>query len=177
MIRKVEVVPHNSNWQSEFEDESMQLALAFGDNTIAIHHIGSTSIFAIYAKPIIDILVEVEDIEKVNDRNTQIEALGYVAMGEFGIVGRRFFRKDNTVGIRTHHLHTFEAGSAQVIRHLAFRDYMRSYPEDAQKYSELKQKLAQQYPEDIEGYMDGKAEFIRELDRKAAAWMRSLKSS
>jgi GrpB-like predicted nucleotidyltransferase (UPF0157 family) len=94
-------------------------------------------------------------------------------MGEFGIVGRRFFRKDDRTGIRTHHIHTFEVGSPQIDRHLAFRDYLRSHPEAAQEYSELKQQLAQQYPTNIEGYIDGKADFITEIDRKALQW-RSL---
>ena len=173
MNRKVEVVPHDPSWQSVFEDESRQLSVALGDNTIAIHHIGSTSIPTIYAKPIIDILIEVKDLTKVDDRNIQIEALGYVAMGEFGIIDRRFFYKDNLGRIRTHHIHTFKAGSSQIDRHLAFRDYLRCHPEDAQKYSKLKQKLAQQYPDDIEKYMDGKSEFIREIDSKAAEWQAS----
>ena len=170
MNRKVEVVPHNPKWQGIFESESKQLALAFGDNSIAIHHIGSTSISTIYAKPIIDILVEVKDIEKVDNRNDEIKLLGYEVMGEFGIVGRRFFRKNNKDDIRTHHIHLFTAGSAQVIRHLAFRDYMRSHPDEAHEYSQLKQQLAQKYPSDIESYMDGKDGFIKEIDRKAARW-------
>jgi GrpB-like predicted nucleotidyltransferase (UPF0157 family) len=170
MTRKVEVVPHDRHWQSLFKAESCHLSIAFGDNAIAIHHIGSTAIETIYAKPIIDILIEVKDINKVDDRNTQIESLGYVAMGEFGIVGRRFFRKDNKNGIRTHHIHTFEIGSPQIDRHLAFRDYLKSHPEAAREYSELKQQLAQQYPTNIESYMDGKNGFIREIDKQAAAW-------
>ncbi|WP_309740428.1 MULTISPECIES: GrpB family protein [unclassified Chamaesiphon] len=169
-MRKVEVVPPDRNWRDIFETESTQLAVAFGDNSIAIHHIGSTSIPTIYAKPIIDILVAVKDIEKVDDRNTEIAALGYVAMGEFGIAGRRFFRKDNERGSRTHHVHTFETGSPQIDRHLAFRDYMRSHPETAREYSQIKQQLAQKYPDDIESYMNGKAGFIKEIDRKAADW-------
>jgi GrpB-like predicted nucleotidyltransferase (UPF0157 family) len=169
-VRKVEVVPHDRNWQNIFESESSKLAVAFDNNAIAIHHIGSTSIATICAKPIIDILVEVKDIEKVDNRNPEISALGYIAMGEFGIAGRRFFRKDNNDGTRTHHIHTFTAGSVQVIRHLAFRDYLRSHPQIAQEYSQLKQKLAQKYPSDIESYMDGKDGFIKEIDRTAAAW-------
>jgi GrpB-like predicted nucleotidyltransferase (UPF0157 family) len=173
MTRKVEVVPHDRNWHSIFEAESTQLARALGENTIAIHHIGSMSISEIHAKPIIDILVEVKDIDRVDDLNAAIELLGYVAMGEFGIAGRRFFRKDNDFGVRTHHVHVFEVGSAQIKRHLAFRDYMRSHPADARIYSELKQQLAGQYPADIQGYMDGKADFIKEIDRKAAQWQLS----
>jgi GrpB-like predicted nucleotidyltransferase (UPF0157 family) len=87
-------------------------------------------------------------------------------MGEFGISGRRYFRKDNQLGIRTHHLHAFAVGSPQVARHLAFRDYLISHPEEAQRYSELKRKLAEKYPYNIDGYMDGKDSFIREIDKK-----------
>jgi GrpB-like predicted nucleotidyltransferase (UPF0157 family) len=170
MMRKVEVVPHDRHWQDLFKSESRQLSIAFGDNAIAIHHIGSTSISTIYAKPIIDILVEVTDIDRVDEKNAQIRSLGYEAMGEFGINGRRFFRKDNNHGVRTHHVHTFEVGSAQIDRHLAFRDYLKSHPEAAQQYSQLKQQLAQQYPTNIEEYMDGKDKFIQAIDRKAADW-------
>lgn len=169
-MRKVVVVPHDRHWHSIFETESHQLAIAFGDNAIAIHHIGSTSIDTIYAKPIIDILVEVADIIEVDNRSIQIASLGYICMGENGIGGRRFFRKDNNVGMRTHHIHTFEVGLSQIDRHLAFRDYLRSHPEAAQAYSTLKQKLAQQYPTDIESYMDGKADFIQQIDAQASEW-------
>ena len=93
MIRKVEVVPPDRNWYNLFQAESQQLSVALGDNSIAIYHIGSTSIDTIYAKPIIDILAEVKDIEKVDPLNTAIEALGYVSMGELGITGSRFFEK------------------------------------------------------------------------------------
>jgi GrpB-like predicted nucleotidyltransferase (UPF0157 family) len=174
MIRKVEVVPHNTNWHSVFEEESKQVAVVLGKNLVAVYHIGSTAIPMIHAKPIIDILVAVEDLAKVNEQNASMQELGYEGMGEFGILNRRFFRKDSKVGIRTHHIHIFEVGSAQIERHLAFRDYMRSHSEDAQRYSELKQKLAKQYPDDIEKYMDGKAEFIQEMDKKAVAWRKHM---
>lgn len=91
-------------------------------------------------------------------------------MGEFGIPGRRYFRKDNQDGDRTHHLHIFEAGSAEVVRHLTFRDYMIAHPQDAQKYSELKHELAKKHPQNIDGYMDGKDGFIKAMDEKADQW-------
>jgi len=166
---KVEVVPHNPSWRSKFEDESKQIALALGENVVTIHHIGSTSIPNIYAKPVIDFLVEVKDIAKVDEQSSAIAALGYEVMGEFGIPGRRYFRKQNE-DIRTHNVHTFEVNSPEIIRHLAFRDYMIAHPEAAQKYSELKRQLAQQYPNDINGYMDGKDSFIKEMEQKALAW-------
>lgn len=170
MSRRVEVVPYKPNWRVAFENESKQVAVALGDNVVAVHHIGSTSIPTIHAKPIIDMLVEVREIVKIDERNSAMQALGYEVMGELGIPGRRFFRKDNEAGIRTHHVHAFEVNSAQVKRHLTFRNYMRVHAEDAKKYSELKQELAKKYPNDIEGYMDGKDEFIKEMDNKAAEW-------
>ena len=91
-------------------------------------------------------------------------------MGEFGIAGRRYFRKDNQEGVRTHHIHAFTVDSDQVKRHLAFRDYMMAHPVDAQRYSELKRRLAKKYPTNIDGYMDGKDGFIREIDKKAEEW-------
>ena len=170
MIRKVEVVPYNPIWRSLFQTESTQIAIALAGNFIAIHHIGSTSIETIYAKPIIDILVEVKSIDRVDEQNSSMQLLGYQCMGEFGIKERRFFLKDNSAGSRTHHVHAFEVGSAQITRHLAFRDYLNVHVEDALTYSSLKRSLGSKYPNDIEGYMNGKHDFIQEIDRKAAEW-------
>ncbi len=86
---KVEVVAHNPNWKNAFESESKQIAKALGDNIVIIHHIGSTAIPHIYAKPIIDFLVEVKNIIQVEKRNYAMEALGYEVMGEFVDISAR----------------------------------------------------------------------------------------
>ncbi len=171
-MRKVEVVPHNPNWHNTYQLEAQKIINALGDNVVAVHHIGSTAIAGIYAKPIIDILVEVKDLFCL-DRLSSFQPLDYEAMGEFGISDRRYFRKHNLDGVRTHHIHVFKAGSSQVKRHLAFRDYMISHPESAREYSNLKRELAAKYPENIDKYMDGKDGFIKLMDRHAAKW-RSL---
>src|SRR5437763_918701 len=172
-MRKVEVVPHNPRWRDAFEAEAKHVAAALGENVVAIHHIGSTAIPNIYAKPVIDLLVEVRDITEIDEQSSAMESLGYEVMGEYGIPARRYFRKDNREGIRTHHIHAFEAGSAEVERHLAFRDYMIAHPGEAQRYSELKRKLTEEHPQSIDGYMDGKDGFIKEMDRRAARWRTS----
>src|SRR5918993_5992034 len=118
---RVEVVPHDPRWRGAFEAEAKQVAAALGENVVAIHHVGSTAIPDIYAKPVIDLLVEVREITGVDGRSSAMESLGYEVMGEYGIPGRRFFRKDTRAGIRTHNIHAFEAGSAEAERHLAFR--------------------------------------------------------
>jgi len=170
-MRKVEVVPHNPEWRAVFEEEAGLIAAALGANAAAIHHIGSTSVPNIYAKPVIDLLIEVGDITELDKQSSAMESLGYEVMGEFGIPGRRYFRKDAPGGIRTHQIHAFERGSAEAGRHLAFRDYLTAHPADALEYSELKRKLAEEHPHDLDAYMDGKDGFIEEIDRRAAQWV------
>jgi GrpB-like predicted nucleotidyltransferase (UPF0157 family) len=166
----VVVVRHDPSWREAFETEAAILARVLGDNAVAIHHIGSTAIPGIYAKPVIDILVEFADVEALDALGPQMEQLGYEVMGEFGMPGRRYFRKDNDAGVRTHQIHAFPAGTEQVIRHLAFRDYMVAHPERANAYSELKRRLAAEYPDSMNDYMDGKDGFIKETDEMAALW-------
>jgi GrpB-like predicted nucleotidyltransferase (UPF0157 family) len=169
MARKIKVVPHDPNWSNLFKAEADELTAIFGQEVAAIHHIGSTAIPNIRAKPIIDILVKVHDIEKIDEFNEAIMELGYQPKGEFGIPGRRFFIKGDDA-TRTHHVHMFQAGGPEVERYLNFRDYMMAHPEEAQAYSRLKEELVREFPEDIEGYMEGKDGFIKEIDRKAKAW-------
>jgi len=172
-MKKVEVVPYDARWREAFAAEAGRVAVALGANVVAVRHIGSTAIPNIYAKPVIDLLVEVSDIREVDGQSAAMESLGYEVMGEFGISGRRYFRKDNREGIRTHQIHVFESDSAQVARHLAFRDYLIAHPAEAQKYSDLKRKLARENPQNMDAYIDGKDDFIKETDTKAAHWRAS----
>ena len=165
-MKKVEVIPHDPKWRGAFEAESTSVAVALGVNIVAIHHIGSTSIPGIYAKPIIDILVEVNDIDEVDRCSRAMRSIGYEVMGEFGIAGRRYFRKDAESGVRTHHIHAFEVGSDHIRRHLAFRDHLIAYPDEALEYSDLKRRLAADHADDADAYMDGKDAFIRDVDRR-----------
>ncbi len=146
------------------------MAVAVGDHLVAIHHIGSTAIPGIRAKPVIDMLAVVTDVAQVDERNSGLQALGYEAMGEFGIPGRRYFRKDDVGGNRTHQIHAFQIGSPQIERHLAFRDFMKAHREFADQYDALKEKLADLHPNDIAGYTAGKDEFIKAMDARAVAW-------
>lgn len=165
---EVIVVPHDPAWSEQFRTESGAIQTALGANAMAIHHIGSTAIPSIVAKPIIDILVEVADIHAVEERNPAMVDLGYESMGEFGIAGRRYFRKDDQSGRRTHQVHIFLTGSDHIRRHLAFRDFLNAHAEYARQYSDLKSQLAQQFPDSIESYMDGKDAFIKHVDQLAA---------
>jgi len=167
---RVVVVEHDPAWRDEFEEESQRIARVLGDRVLRLHHIGSTAIPGIFAKPVIDLLMEVENIVELDANSGAMEGLGYESMGEFGIPGRRYFRRNNAVGDRTHQVHAFESRSPEIIRHLAFRDYMIAHWSEAQAYGDLKRNLAREFPEDIQGYMKGKDPFIKEHEARALVW-------
>lgn len=170
-MRKVEVLPHQVEWSNMFRDESRKITNVFEKDILNVFHIGSTAIPNIKAKPVIDIMVEVINIENVDNFNNDMKQLGYEALGENGIPNRRFFKKggDN----RTHHVHIFEQGNEEISRHLRFRDYMIAHPEEAMKYSQLKEYLAEKFPNNIEKYIEGKNNYIKEIDNKAEKWSRT----
>ncbi|MBY0280770.1 MAG: GNAT family N-acetyltransferase [Alphaproteobacteria bacterium] len=148
-----------------FEEEASKIQGALGANCIAVHHIGSTSVPGLAAKPIIDILPIVKDIMCVDAVNEKMAALGYEIKGEYGITFRRFFYKGEP--IRTHHVHVFEEGSPEIERHLKFRDWMCTHPEDLNTYANLKQELAKKYSHDRMGYGLGKESFVASINTKA----------
>ncbi len=169
-MSRVSVVAYDERWPHAFAVSSEEVSAALRSNLIEIHHIGSTSIPGIYAKPIIDMLAVVRDLTAIDQRTDRMESLGYEAMGEFGIPGRRYFRRNASNGQRTEHVHAFVVGSVDVLRHLAFRDYLRAFPKIADRYSDLKRRLAAANTNDIDAYIHGKNGFIKEVEASALAW-------
>lgn len=167
-MRKVEVCSYQEKWPVLFQEEAERLSQLFGNELIAIHHIGSTSVPGLKAKPIIDILPVVKDISVVDRYNEEMQSLGYEPKGEFGLPGRRFFQKGGNN--RTHHVHMFQDGNDEITRHLAFRDFLKSHPHIRKTYGELKESLAKQFPLDMESYINGKNAFVKEIERKALEW-------
>lgn len=167
---KIEVVEYDPIWKVKYETEAARLKEILKDILISIDHIGSTSVEGLAAKPIIDILPVVSDIIRVDDYNAEFEALGYECMGEFGIPGRRYFRKGGEEH-RAFHIHIFGRDSIHDIsRHLAVRDFLRTHKEVADDYGDLKKKLALRFREDIDGYCDGKDAFVKNLEKNALTW-------
>ena len=168
-MRTIEVVDYRPEWEKMFQEEAKKIQKLLGKNCIAIYHIGSTSVKGLAAKPIIDIMPVVRDISLVDAHDPEFRALGYDCRGEFGIPGRRFYAKGGDE--RTHHIHIFEKSNAAAVnRHLAVRDYLRSHPDTAREYAELKKQLAARYPHDNDGCCDGKEAYMKELEQKALKW-------
>lgn len=166
MARKVEVVPYDPAWPAVFKGESKLIKSALGRNCMAIFHIGSTAVPGMMAKPVIDILVAVKDLAQVDACAEKMADLGYEALGEYGIEGRRFFRKGGQQP--THHVHIFEnTNQAEIQRHLAVVEYLSTHEKRREEYAELKTYLATAYPKDIDGYMEGKSYFLSQLEKEA----------
>lgn len=172
-IRTIEVVPYDFKWKEEYLKEAEKIRNIMNDEIIKMHHIGSTSIPGIYAKPVIDILIEVNDIKNVDIYNKDMEDIGYIAKGSFGIEGRRFFMKG--LYNRTHHAHVFQTGNPEIERHLNFRDYMIAHHDEAEYYGDLKKELAVKFKYNIDGYCDGKDNYIKEIDKNARIWAQNNK--
>lgn len=166
--RIIEVVGYDPSWATRFRAESHTLQRVLHGICACVHHIGSTSVPGLRAKPIIDILIEVHDLDSLDRHNREMKDLGYLARGEHGIPGRRFFQKG--LHARTHHVHTFRFGAPEVDRHLAFRDYLRAHPTIAGAYGQLKARCARACGNDIRAYCDGKHDFVTEHTARALAW-------
>lgn len=179
MTRLIEVVEYDSGWETEFVREGSKLLHVFGDALVAIHHVGSTSIFGLPAKPVIDILVILKETGTIDRFSVAMQDLGYRVRGECldaeipGTPGRFYFSKDN-FGKRTHHVHVCAAGHPDAADKLAFRDYLRSHPQRAAQYGAMKQQLAIAYRHDNIGYMCGKDEFIQSTLLDARQWAAHL---
>lgn len=163
--RVIEVVEYKSEWAAEFQKEAVLLEELLGNTAVEIHHIGSTSVPGLAAKDLIDIMVEVRSLEELDSFNAGMSELGYDVMGEYGITRRRFFMKG--VGKRTHHVHAFPVGDPHVVRHLVFRDYLRSNSDVRTAYEDMKRRAAAECNDDIEIYCKIKDPFIKEHEKTA----------
>lgn len=122
---------------------------------------------------VIDILAVVRCLQRVDI--AAFEALGYESMGEYGLPGRRFFRKGGQA--RTHHIHLYaRASQGEIRRHLALPAYLRAHPDAALAYGALKRNLAERFCEDIDAYCAGKDAFVKELERRALDWFAARES-
>ncbi|MFD2178237.1 GrpB family protein [Veronia pacifica] len=167
--RVIEVVEYRESWVEDYANEKKALlSTANAENIVAIHHVGSTSVKGLAAKPIIDIILEVRSLERLDQDNDLLASLGYEAKGEFGIAGRRYFQKGGAK--RTHHIHAFLSGVDDVHRHLAFRDYLSAFPEVADEYAALKQEGAASCNNDSDRYCNHKNDFVREHEARAIEW-------
>jgi len=170
----VELVPHRAEWAAMAEAETARLKAALGDALRTVHHIGSTAIPEIMAKPIVDLIPIVTSLSALDAEKESVRELGYRWHGEYGITRRRFCTlADAVTGKRKFQLHCFAAGDAEVARHLAFRDYLLAHPQIAKEYESEKIRAAARAPHDSNAYNAEKNDWIKWIERDAQAWRRA----
>ncbi|KAA0549957.1 GrpB family protein [Bacillus sp. BGMRC 2118] len=164
---KVRLSDYNENWPVMFREETERLSEVFGDEIIKFEHFGSTAVPGLKAKPVIDMMCIVKDIERIDTYNDKMASLGYDVAGEWGIEGRRLFRKGGEN--RTHHIHVYQLNHPQIERHLVFRDYLSTHSEEVRLYTKFKEELASQF-ENTSEYSPAKKAFVSKMEKRALEW-------
>jgi len=161
----IEIVPYDPGWPSRFESERAALRTAISDWVAGgIHHVGSTAVPGLDAKPTIDILVGVADLESSRPCFGRLAALGYLYAPHRAEEMHWFCKPDRRR--RTYHLHLVPTVSPRYRQELAFRDYLRARGDAADEYAALKRALARRFRHNREAYTGAKADFVRAaLDR------------
>ena len=154
---EVKLTPYDPAWEVAFQVERALIAAALGPLAHEIHHIGSTAVPGLPAKPVIDIMVAVEQLDRAVDCIAPLRELDYAFIDYPQNTDRRFFRKGKP---RSHHLHIVAGGSNPLADHLDFRNALRAQPELRQAYSDLKNSLAQAHKDDRATYSENKSAFV-----------------
>lgn len=166
----VVIEPYNPDWPVRALREIARLSQPLTPNLISIEHIGSTSVPGLAAKPIIDILPIVHSLDRLDQQRSIVEKLGYTWYGEYGIPERRYCKLIDAEANRVFHVHFFPSTSIGVTRHLAFRDYLRTYPAVAEAYQREKVRAATLHPFDSTAYSQEKGDWIRKHEVEALNW-------
>lgn len=165
MLReKVTLEPHNPSWKKAFEIVSDAFQSIQIKTSLRLHHIGSTSIPDIHAKPILDVLGEAGSLEELDKSRSSFESLGFTWKGEYGIPMRRYcvlYDSEQKYGFI--HLHVFPKDHDEIARHLFFRDFLVSHPQRAKEYEALKIGLKETLAHQREKYTESKTNFIRDI--------------
>jgi GrpB-like predicted nucleotidyltransferase (UPF0157 family) len=164
-MRTIEVVDYDAGWPEVFERLRSEVWPVVRDVALSVEHVGSTSVPGLAAKPVIDVSVVVPtdaDIPVVIER---LATLGYVHRGNLGVEGRKAFASPDRLPI--HHLYLCPRDSLGLANQLAVRDHLRTHPETAKEYGDLKKRLARQFPHDIDRYIDVKTDLILKILRTA----------
>lgn len=162
----VELSDYNNDWEKDYKQEEILLKNALKNIIIEIHHIGSTAIVGLKAKPVIDILLVIENLNKINEIEELLKDYGYENRGHQGVNDRYFFAK-GPEDARSHYLHFVEPKSNTYYNQIYFKKYLIEHPEYIKKYCSLKERLAAKYPNERPKYTQGKNDFIANVIRLA----------
>ena len=166
VAKNVIVLPYDEQWKYAFVQIKDEIQKALGSLALRIEHVGSTSVQGLSAKPIIDIDVVIKDYSVFDAVVTALEGIGYHHEGDLGIAAREVFKYYGKEHLQKHHLYVCPQDSAELKRHVAFRNYLRSNQEAVREYSRIKEEGAALYPKDMDKYIQYKSPFIEKIYRE-----------
>lgn len=160
---EVFLVPWTEDWEQQFELEKNRILKRIESYSVEIHHIGSTSIKYLSAKPIIDIAIEINNFKVGELCISSLEEIGYTYHGTKILPDRHYFSKGEP---RTHQIHMYQSGSKYLIEQLKFRDYLRECKDARIEYEELKLKLTKYNKTNKHRYAEEKTDFVKSILEK-----------
>jgi GrpB-like predicted nucleotidyltransferase (UPF0157 family) len=156
----VRLHPYTPAWRWRFWLERIRLRLSLGAQIVKIEHVGSTAIPGMPAKPVIDLMVVVADLERAPRCLPAFERLGYEYRGENHALRQHYLVKGHPPAFT---LYLVEPENRELAARIRFRDYLIEHPEAAQAYADLKAGLAERHAMDLKAYQDGKAGFVQQV--------------
>ena len=157
---------YDPNWPNRFVEEEQAITDLLGEEVIAIHHVGSTSVPGLLAKSIIDIALEIRQYPPSQALIEALASIGYEHMGESGVRGRHWFRKGRP---RSFHIHAVPQNGEVARAQVQLRDFLRKHPEAAKEYEDIKKLNAEGKTIDSAEYAAAKGLFIERVLSTGAA--------
>ena len=158
--REITIVDYDPKWPTKFETQARIIANALGRSALRIEHIGSTSVPDLAAKPIIDILVVVQDSADESTYLPQLESAGYVLrVREPDWNEHRMLRTPE----KDVHIHIYSIGCPEIQRNLTLRDRLRQNIDERRRYEQVKRELAKNDWSDMDAYARAKSEVIESI--------------
>lgn len=164
--RRVVVEKYDPMWARDFENIRSELSAALEGLYLSVEHVGSTSVPGLCAKPIIDIDVVIDGYDVFPYVVEKLAQIGYIHECDLGIPEREAFDYTGKEHLKKHHLYVCPQNSAELRRHVAFRDYLRTHPEARDEYSRVKEEGAELFSDDIDGYITHKSPVIQKIYAK-----------
>jgi len=163
------IVDPDPSWATTFAHEAEAIRAVLPDHIVTrIEHIGSTSVPGLAAKPVIDISLALTSLVPRATYLVPLTELGYVHQLDPWNDDHEYLSREAN-GADAFHVHACTADGPFETRHLAFRDWLRTHPNDVEAYARLKRGLAAAHPRDIVSYVEGKSAFIASVEARALA--------